>query len=64
MPVMALAPMAGERVLDMCAAPGGKTSHIAALMGNGGVLVVRVSQRFSYHVCYGVICNSVCRPTT
>lgn len=27
-----LAPRPGERILDMCAAPGGKTCHIAALM--------------------------------
>ena len=38
-PVMALAPQPGERVLDMASAPGGKTSHIAQLMGHGGVLV-------------------------
>ncbi|XP_007555711.1 putative methyltransferase NSUN6 isoform X1 [Poecilia formosa] len=34
-----LAPQPGERILDMCAAPGGKTCHIAALMGDKGEVV-------------------------
>lgn len=38
-PVQALAPQPGEKVLDMAAAPGGKTSHLAQLMQNTGVLV-------------------------
>lgn len=29
-----LAPRSGDRILDACAAPGGKTSHLAALAGN------------------------------
>jgi 16S rRNA (cytosine967-C5)-methyltransferase len=31
-------PRPGERVLDAAAAPGGKTSHMAELMGDGGLI--------------------------
>lgn len=35
----ALAPEPEERVLDLCAAPGGKTTHICELMGDRGCVV-------------------------
>ena len=34
--VIALAPQPGELILDLCAAPGGKTTYIAEQMGNQG----------------------------
>lgn len=34
-----LGPRPGERVLDTCAAPGGKATHLAQLMGNQGELL-------------------------
>jgi 16S rRNA (cytosine967-C5)-methyltransferase len=34
-----LGPAPGERVLDLCAAPGAKTTHLAALMGDTGRVV-------------------------
>lgn len=34
-----LEPLEGEKVLDVCAAPGGKTAYIAELVKNGGEVV-------------------------
>lgn len=39
LPPIALNPQPGETILDMCASPGSKSSQIAAMMKNEGVLV-------------------------
>jgi NOL1/NOP2/sun family putative RNA methylase len=39
LPALLLDPQPGERVLDMCAAPGNKTAQMAAMMQNRGTLI-------------------------
>lgn len=42
--VAAFAPFIGERVLDLCAAPGGKATQVAAYMNGKGVLFCNESE--------------------
>ena len=45
LPVMALAPQEHERNLDMASAPGGKVTHMAALMRNTGCIFANDSNK-------------------
>lgn len=55
LPVMSLSPQPNERILDLSAAPGGKTTHIAQLMKNTGVIF---ANDISKERCRAVSANS------
>ena len=45
LPVLALDPQAGDYILDVCAAPGGKTTHVAALVNNEAHIIANDNSR-------------------
>lgn len=65
LPAHALAPPPGSVVLDACAAPGNKTSHLAALMENRGRLLAfdldakRLSTMSTLLLRAGVTCHQL-----
>jgi len=60
--VHALNPQRGEVILDMCSAPGGKTSHVASLIGNDGLVIAcdkgrkKMSQAREFFLSMGATC--------
>jgi 16S rRNA (cytosine967-C5)-methyltransferase len=74
LPARALAPQPGERVLDLCAAPGGKTTHLAALMEGAGEVVAvernprraaelqRTVERLRARECVRVVLGDAAQP--
>ncbi|KZF20574.1 NOL1/NOP2/sun family putative RNA met [Xylona heveae TC161] len=63
LPVMALAPQEHERVLDMASAPGGKTTHMSALMKNTGVIFANDSNKSRSKGLIGNIHRLGCKNT-
>jgi NOL1/NOP2/sun family putative RNA methylase len=63
---LGLGPHPGERILDLCAAPGGKSTHIAQLMRGSGLLVTNeivnarariLAENLERLGCSGVVMN-------
>ncbi|XP_030385033.1 putative methyltransferase NSUN6 isoform X2 [Scaptodrosophila lebanonensis] len=58
--VRVLAPQPGERILDMCAAPGNKTTHIAELMTNEGCVIALDNSASRVHAMQSKLVNYSC----
>ena len=54
LPVLALAPRENERILDMCAAPGGKASHIGIIDIICAFIRALLCKRTNKHVHYNL----------
>jgi len=54
-PPFLLDPLPGDRVLDLCAAPGNKTAQIAVLMENKGTLVANDRNRHRSRAIKGIL---------
>lgn len=50
MPVLALDPQPGETILDLCAAPGSKTTQIASAMRNSGRIVAAENNEIRFQM--------------
>ncbi len=48
LPVLALAPTVGESILDVCAAPGSKTTQMSAMMDNTGTITAIEQNQIRY----------------
>ncbi len=55
LPPLVLAPAPGEYILDLCAAPGSKTSQMAAMMENKGLIVAVENIRSRYFKLLSVL---------
>lgn len=63
LPVMALAPQPNERILDMAAAPGGKTTYVSALLRNTGCVIANDANKVRAKGLIGNIHRLGCKNT-